>query len=115
MASEIAGGLSVSNNVIADMVGHAAMECYGVVGMAAPSLSDGIAKILPQSKYRRGVVVTTGEKGLVIDLYVILEYGTNISIVSENLKDRIQFVLSKLAQITPHAVEVHVQGMKVRI
>ena len=39
--------LHVSNDVLADLAGTAALGCYGVVGMAAPSLQDGIAKILP--------------------------------------------------------------------
>ena len=49
MGNEIAGDLIVSEDVIADVAGHAALECYGVVGMAAPNAADGLAKILPQS------------------------------------------------------------------
>ena len=48
MGNEIAGDLIVSEDVIADVAGHAALECYGVVGMAAPNAADGLAKILPQ-------------------------------------------------------------------
>lgn len=114
MSKRIPGGLSVSNKVIADIVGHAAMECYGVVGMAAPSLQDGISKLLPTSRYRRGVVVSSGAEGLHIDLYVVLEHGTNISVVSENLIDRTKFVLKELASIDTLSVQVHVQAMKVR-
>ena len=47
MNDTIAGNLNVANDVPADMVGNAALECYGVVGMAAPNAADGIAKILP--------------------------------------------------------------------
>lgn len=47
MGNEIAGDLIVSEDVIADVAGHAALECYGVVGMAAPNAADGLAKILP--------------------------------------------------------------------
>ena len=47
MNDTIAGNLHVANDVLADMVGNAALECYGVVGMAAPNAADGIAKILP--------------------------------------------------------------------
>ena len=61
MNDTIAGNLHVANDVLADMVGNAALECYGVVGMAAPNAADGIAKILPASRLRRGVVVTTTE------------------------------------------------------
>ena len=56
MNDTIAGNLHVANDVLADMVGNAALECYGVVGMAAPNAADGIAQILPASRLRRGVV-----------------------------------------------------------
>ena len=59
MGNEIAGDLIVSEDVIADVAGHAALECYGVVGMAAPNAADGLAKILPQSRLRRGIVVSS--------------------------------------------------------
>ena len=46
MTQKISGNLHVSNDVLADLAGTAALGCYGVVGMAAPSLQDGIANSL---------------------------------------------------------------------
>ncbi len=114
MSKVVPGNLHVANDVLADMVGNAAMECYGVVGMTAPSAADGIAKILPASRLRRGVVVTTTEAGIHVDLYVVIEYGTNINTVSQNLIDRVSFVLTQYAQVPLDGVEVHVQGIKIR-
>ena len=98
MNDTIPGNLHVANDVLADMVGNAALECYGVVGMAAPSAADGIAKILPASRLRRGVTVTV----------------TNINTVSQNLVDQVTFVLKEYARVPLDGVEVHVQGVKVR-
>ena len=114
MTQQISGNLHVSNEVLADLVGNAAMGCYGVVGMAAPSLQDGIAKILPASRLRRGIVVDTTEAGVHVDLYVVIEYGTNITAVSQNLIDNVTYVLSEYAQVPLTGVDVHVQGVKVR-
>ena len=114
MNDTIAGNLHVANDVLADMVGNAALECYGVVGMAAPNAADGIAKILPASRLRRGVVVTTTEVGVHVELYVVIEYGTNIKTVSQNLLDQVTFALSEYARVPLDGVEVHVQGVKVR-
>ena len=114
MNDTIAGNLHVANDVMADMVGNAAFECYGVVGMAAPNAADGIAKILPASRLRRGVVVTTTEVGVHVELYVVIEYGTNINTVSQNLVDQVTFALSEYARVPLDGVEVHVQGVKVR-
>ena len=76
MSSTISGNLHVANDVLADLVGNAAMECYGVVGVCAPNAADGIAKILPASRLRRGVVVNSLDEGVHVDLYIIVEYGT---------------------------------------
>ncbi len=114
MSTSTPGNLHVANDVLADMVGNAALECYGVVGMAAPNAADGIAKILPASRLRRGIVVESREAGVHVDLYVVVEYGTNINAVSRNLVDAVTFVLKEYARVPIDGVEVHVQGIKVR-
>ena len=110
MSTVIPGELHVANDVLADMVGHAAAECYGVVGMTAPTNVPGIAKILPTSRLRR----EAGEGGIHVDLYVVMEYGTNINTVSQNLVDQVSFVLKEYARVPLAGVDVHVQGVKVR-
>ena len=62
----------------------------------------------------RGVVVTTTEVGVHVELYVVIEYGTNINTVSQNLVDQVTFALSEYARVPLDGVEVHVQGVKVR-
>ena len=114
MAEPIPGKLHVANDVLADMVGHAAMECYGVVGMVAPNAADGISKLLPPSRLRRGITLETSDAGVKVDLYVVIEYGTNINAVSQNLIDTVTFVLKEQARVAIDAIEVHVQDVKVR-
>ena len=114
MADPIPGKLHVANDVLADMVGHAAMECYGVVGMVAPNAADGIAKILPASKLRRGITIDETEEGIHVDLYIVVEYGTNMAAVSRNLVDAVSFALKEQARVPVTGVEVHIQDVKVR-
>lgn len=110
----VPGKLHVANDVLADMVGHAAMECYGVVGMVAPNAADGISKILPVSRLRRGITLTTTDAGIHVDLYVVIEYGTNINAVSQNLVDAVSFVLKEQARVPVDGIDVHVMDVKVR-
>ena len=114
MAESIPGKLHVANDVLADMAGHAALECYGVVGMVAPDVVDGIAKILPVSRLRRGITIGTSEAGVRVDLYVVIEYGTNITTVSRNLVDAVTFALKEQARVPIDVIEVHVMDVKVR-
>jgi uncharacterized alkaline shock family protein YloU len=110
----------IANDVLADLAGIAALESYGVVGMAAPSLAEGVAQLLPAQKLRRGVRVSqenagTGDPGAIeVDLFVIIEYGTNLAEVSRNLAERVQYVLSSQASVTVGRVDVHVLDVKVR-
>ena len=114
MSNQIPGELHVANDVLADLVGHAAMQSYGVVGMVASDMADGIATLLPANRLRRGVVVTSTEEGVHVDLYVVIEYGTNITVVSKNLVDAVTFALEQYAKVPLTGVDVHVQGVKVR-
>ena len=112
---KICGGLSVANGVISDMAGYAALETYGVVGMAAPTLTDGIAKLLPRARLRRGVTVKVADDNSIkIDLYIVVEYGVSLSEVSRMLAENVRFTLEDSAQLPVADVEVHVQGIKVR-
>ncbi|MCL2332926.1 MAG: Asp23/Gls24 family envelope stress response protein [Actinomycetia bacterium] len=120
MAKSIPGLIQISNDVLADLSGYCALEVYGVVGMAAPTLAEGVAQLLPAQKLRRGVRITTSEPDAVgetivdVDLYVVIEYGTNLAEVSRNLAERVRYVLTSQASVTVGRVDVHVLDVKVR-
>jgi len=107
----VQGSLSIANDVIADLAGYTAFQSYGVVGMAAPTMQDGIAKILPAHRLRRGVLTEMTDEGAVIDMYVIIENGTNLAAVSQNLADGVRYALEYYAQIRVLDVRIHVQGI----
>ena len=114
MAEPIPGKLHVANDVLADMVGHAALGGDGVGGVVAPYAADWISKILPPSRLRRGITIDTTDAGVRVDLYVVVEYGVNINVVSKNLTDTVSFVLKEQARVPIDTIEVHVQDVRVR-
>lgn len=116
MTEPIAGTLSVSNEVIADIAGYAAMSCYGVVGMAEQMQGAESVRLLPGQRLRKGVLVTTTESGLTVDLHVVLEAGVNMRSVSDNLSSSVAFTFSEIAQIDPASLKIaiHIDGMKSR-
>jgi uncharacterized alkaline shock family protein YloU len=114
MPESVAGSVNIANDVLADLAGYACLESYGVVGMASPSLRDGVAQLLPAAKLRKGVKVQTNDDGVVVDLFVVIEFGTNLAEVSHNLANRVRYVLTNMADIKVASVDVHVQGVKVR-
>lgn len=114
MADAIAGNLTVAEDVITDLAGYAALESYGVVGMAAPTLSDGIAQLLSPGRLRRGINVEMADDAIDVDLYIIVEHGTNLAEVSRMLADKVKFTLEDGAHLPVRNVNIHVQGVKVR-
>ena len=114
MAENIAGTLSVANDVIADIAGYAALSCYGVVGMAEQLQGAESVRVLAAQRLRKGVVVTATEKGLTVDLHVVLEAGVNMKSVSANLASAVSFMLTEVAELDPAklSIVIHVDGMK---
>lgn len=116
----MAGTIHISEQVLLDLAGFAALESYGVVGMVNPSLVDEVVQLLPKNKLRKGVRLTrvvdeaTGAVVVEVDLYVVIEYGTNLQEVSKNLADRVRYVLSEYTDIVIGRVDVHVLEIKVR-
>jgi uncharacterized alkaline shock family protein YloU len=106
------GRIKVSPAAIAALVTEAVKECYGVVGMGSRGRLDDLADSL-QRNPRRGVDVSQGEQGVIVDIYVIVEYGTPISEVATGVMRRVHFTLTKTAGIPVEAVNVHVQGLRV--
>ncbi|MCD6520375.1 MAG: Asp23/Gls24 family envelope stress response protein [Anaerolineae bacterium] len=107
------GKIEVSPRAIASITARAVLSCYGVVGMAAATLRDGIAELLQVDNYHRGIEVRLVEGQIVIDLYVIIEYGTRISEVAHNVMESVKFHVEKALGMPVVEVNVHVQGLRV--
>ncbi|MBP1991426.1 Asp23/Gls24 family envelope stress response protein [Paenibacillus eucommiae] len=108
------GKIFVTNDVIATLAGSAALDCYGLVGMASrKQLKDGIAELLGQGNLSRGVEVRREADRLEIDLYIIVSYGTKISVVANNVQTKIKYILNEVVGLHVDDVNIFVQGVRV--
>ena len=112
MAKVIPGNLKVSNDCIADLAGYAALECYGVVGMAVTDQEEGVTRLLPTTRLSRGVDVSAEDGRLVVDLHVVVEQGVNMSAITSNLIRSVKFLLGRIAELEDVDVRVHIEGMR---
>lgn len=112
MTNEL-GQINISDEVIGVIAGVAAMECYGLVGMANRNIQDGISELLKKEHLSRGVEVDVVDDLLSIDLYVIVEYGTNITEVAHNIMEKVKYTVERLIGVKVRAINVHVQGVRV--
>src|SRR4029077_2085070 len=106
------GRIEVFPSAVAAIAGHAALSCYGVTGMAARGLRDGVAELLRRESVDRGVEVVEVEGGLAIDLFVIVQYGMRISEVAHNLQETVKFEVERAVNVPVVEVNVNVQGVK---
>ncbi|GLI06991.1 hypothetical protein YDYSG_30210 [Paenibacillus tyrfis] len=114
LASEY-GKIYVTDEVIAVLAGSAALDCYGLVGMASRNqLKDGIAELLRRDNLRRGVEVHRDEQDvLTIDLYIVVSYGTKISVVAHNVQSKVKYMLGEVAGLQVANVNIFVQGVRI--
>ncbi len=113
MASEKLGKIEISQRAIASIAGTAALQSYGVVGMAAARLKDGLAEVLRREHLERGVIVRFRDGQIIIDLYVIIEYGTRVSEVGRNIADGVKYAVEKAIGMPVARVNVNVQGLRI--
>lgn len=106
------GTIEITNEVIATVVGGAATDVFGIVGMASKNqLKDNINEILRKENYARGVVVRQEENGIAVDVYTIVSYGTKISEVSRNVQEKVKYNLETMLGVVANSVNVFVQGV----
>lgn len=108
------GRVYVSNDVIANVAGIAAMEVFGLVGMSSrKQIKDGIAELLRRENLSKGIEVRTEDEEIVIDMYIIVSYGTKISEVAHNAQQKVIYTLDNTIGINVSRVNVMVQGVRV--
>jgi uncharacterized alkaline shock family protein YloU len=108
----VQGRIEVLPAAVATIANHAVLSSYGVVGMSSKNLVNGLAQILrPDSK--RGVDVHIDGDQIIIDLYVVVEYGVRIAEVARNIMHSVAFSVEKAIGVPITAVNVHVQGLRV--
>ncbi len=107
------GNIIINEEVIAQISGMTAMECYGIVGMAARNVKDGIVHLLKGENLSRGIAVRLTENKACIDFHIIVEYGTNISAVADNLTSTVKYKVKDTLGIQVESIRVFIEGVRV--
>ncbi len=108
------GQIDITKDVIAAIAGGAAIDCYGIVGMASQKqLKDGITELLGRDNFSKGIVVRIEENRVDIDMYIIVSYGTKISEVAHNVQSTVKYQLDKMLGLAVDSVNIFVQGVRV--
>ncbi|MBS1249873.1 MAG: hypothetical protein MAG431_01458 [Chloroflexi bacterium] len=106
------GNIHISTQAIATIAYQAAQRSYGVVGLASKNIADGLANAIVKDP-THGIDVEYDEHHIVIDLYIIVEYGTRIKSVAASVANTVQYNVEKALGLPVTEINVHVQGLRI--
>jgi uncharacterized alkaline shock family protein YloU len=107
------GEIQIAPDVIALYAGTIAVECFGIVGMAAISMKDGLVKLLKRESLTHGINVTIADNRISLDFHVIVSYGVSISAVSDNLIESVKYRVEEFTGLEVEKINIFVEGVRV--
>jgi uncharacterized alkaline shock family protein YloU len=105
--------IAVTDRALATIIGLAAHEVPGVVGMAPATIREGLKRILGVQQVDEGVVIKREDdmSPATVDLHVVVAYGVNIPVVAESIRERVIYAAETFAGVKLARVRVHVAGV----
>lgn len=108
------GKIIIDTDVIATYAGSVAVECFGIVGMAAVNMKDGLVKLLKKDYLNHGISVEVEEQNeITLNFHVIISYGVSIATVCENLMETVKYKVEAFTGMTVKYMNVYVEGVRV--
>lgn len=108
------GKVLIDENVIATYAGSVAVECFGIVGMAAINMKDGLVKLLKKDYLSHGISVVVDENNMInLDFHVIVSYGVSIATVSDNLIETVKYKVETFTGMKINKINIYVEGVRV--
>ena len=107
------GTINITETVFANIVGHVANSCYGVVGMAAKSASDGIVSLLKKDHYEKGVKIIPEGDGIIVEMHIVVLYGVNLPAVTRSIAKEVKYNVEQMTGFAVKKVNILIDGMKV--
>ena len=108
------GIITVDPEVIAKYAGTVAVECFGIVGMAALNMKDGLVHLLKRESLTRGIQVKIDEDNHIkINFHIIVAYGVSISAVTENLISNVKYRVEEFTGMPVDKINIYIEGVRV--
>ena len=108
------GYVHVGTDVYVEIAGNAAANCFGVKGMAARSMRDGMYQLLRRESMSKGVRVTFFADGAIaIDLHIIVDHGVNLAALGSSIISEVSYMVTKHTGTRVRAVNVYVDSMMI--
>lgn len=108
------GIITIDPEVIAKYAGSVAVECFGIVGMAAVSMKDGLVKLLKKESLTKGIQVgISDENKITLNFHVVVAYGVSISAVTDNLISNVKNKVEEFTGMSVDKINIYIEGVRV--
>ena len=108
------GSINISASVYTEIAGTAASNCFGVKGMAARSVKDGVYRLLRKESAGKGVRVIFHDDGTIsIDLHIMVDNGVNLTAVGASIISEVRYVVNKCTGTEVQAINVYIDSMMI--
>ena len=107
------GKVLIDTDVIAIYAGSVAVECFGIVGMAAVNVKDGLVRLLKRESITKGINVRIEDNRISLDFHVIVAYGVSICAVADNLIDNVKYKVEAFTGMDVDKISIFVEGVRV--
>ena len=107
------GEIRISSEVIALYAGMTAVECFGIVGMEAVSMKDGLVKLLKRESLTKGIHVKVEDSHISLEFHVIVAYGVSICAVADNLIANVKYKVEEFTGMDVDSINIYVEGVRV--
>ncbi len=106
------GTILIGADVFTLLAGDAATSCFGVKGVAARSVSDGIVHLLKRESMKKGVKVTCNEDSTIsVELHIAVDKDINIPVVCESIIKEVEYKITSATGVTVRNVDVFVDSI----
>ena len=108
------GIITIDPEVIAKYAGSVAVECFGIVGMAAVSMKDGLVKLLKKESLTKGIQGgISDENKITLNFHVVVAYGVSISAVTDNLISNVKYKVEEFTGMSVDKINIYIEGVRV--
>lgn len=107
------GRVEIADSAIISVIRESVLSCYGVVDLGPRSSQSALRRRLRRNDPSRGIEIDKPDEELSIELSIVVEYGTPIFTVAQNVMQTVKFQVEHLLDMTVQRVNVNVDGLRV--
>lgn len=105
------GTVTLSNEYLIKLIGHAVVSCYGVVKMVPQGTQKFVDALSKKERLNTGIIISNSGNAVSAEIHIAVSYGMNINAIAESIVHKVEYTLSEVANITIGKIMIKVDGI----